>query len=93
MKKISLTDRVKGEGRKLTSYIKSNEARVNLISGFHHEVDDICALLGYYAASCGNCPETSVNNYHTTPRNIPEERRYHEARVTEHVIPLMGFAF
>jgi hypothetical protein len=21
------------------------------------------------------CPETSVNNYHTTPRNIPEERR------------------
>jgi hypothetical protein len=20
-------------------------------------------------------PETSVNNYHTTPRNIPEERR------------------
>jgi hypothetical protein len=20
------------------------------------------------------CPETSVNNYHTTPRNIPEER-------------------
>jgi hypothetical protein len=23
------------------------------------------------------CPETSVNNYHTTPRNIPEERRSH----------------
>jgi hypothetical protein len=21
------------------------------------------------------CPETSVNNYHTTPRNIPEERK------------------
>jgi hypothetical protein len=21
------------------------------------------------------CPETSVNNYHTTPLNIPEERR------------------
>jgi hypothetical protein len=21
------------------------------------------------------CPETSVNNYHTTPHNIPEERR------------------
>ena len=21
------------------------------------------------------CPETSVNNYHTTPRNIPQERR------------------
>ena len=23
------------------------------------------------------CPETSVNNYHPTPRNIPEERRSH----------------
>jgi hypothetical protein len=23
------------------------------------------------------CPETSVNNYHTTPRNIPRERRSH----------------
>jgi hypothetical protein len=22
------------------------------------------------------CPETSVYNYHTTPPNIPEERRY-----------------
>jgi hypothetical protein len=25
-------------------------------------------------------PETSVNNYHTTPRNIQEERRYHQHR-------------
>jgi hypothetical protein len=26
------------------------------------------------------CPETSVNNYHMTPRNIPEDRRYHQHR-------------
>jgi hypothetical protein len=26
------------------------------------------------------CPETSVNNYNTTPRNIPEERRSHQHR-------------
>jgi hypothetical protein len=25
-----------------------------------------------------SCPETSVNNYHSTLRNIPEERRSHE---------------
>jgi hypothetical protein len=25
------------------------------------------------------CPETSVNSYHTTPRNIPKERRSHLA--------------
>jgi hypothetical protein len=24
------------------------------------------------------CPETSVNNYHTTPRNVPEERSSNE---------------
>jgi hypothetical protein len=81
--------------------------RVILISGFRRDVDKIFSLLGYYAASCGNClptfrdnvsvpysqvnfsysnswpvkigpirwPETSVNNCHTTPRNIPGERR------------------
>ena len=64
---------------------------ISLISGFRRDVDEKCTLLGYYAASCGNCqeseknsdswplkmgpircPETSVNNYETTPRNIPE---------------------
>jgi hypothetical protein len=57
-----------------------NSSEVTLISGFCHDVDEICALLGCYAASCGNClsircTETLVNNYHTTPRNIPEECR------------------
>ena len=45
-------------------------------------LDKICALLGHYTASCGNCLWTfrdnvSVNNCHTTPYNIPEERRSH----------------
>jgi hypothetical protein len=26
------------------------------------------------------CPETSVNNYHTTPRNIAEERKSNQHR-------------
>jgi hypothetical protein len=26
------------------------------------------------------CPETSIKDYHTTPRNIPEERRSHQYR-------------
>jgi hypothetical protein len=76
-------------------------------------VYELCALLGYYAPSCGNClptfrdnvsvpssrvkspfllgfltrengtdtlPQKSVNNYHTTARNIPEERRSHQHR-------------
>ena len=55
--------------------------------------NEICTLLGYYAAYGGipyrdfgtttlqmravGCPETSVWNYHTMLRNIPEERRSH----------------
>jgi hypothetical protein len=26
------------------------------------------------------CPETSVNNYHTTPCNYPEDHRFHQHR-------------
>jgi hypothetical protein len=29
-----------------------------LISGFRRDADDICALVGYYAASCVNCLPT-----------------------------------
>ena len=56
-----------------------------MISGFHHEVDETCALLCYYAASSGNflkmepigCPEMWVRNYHYLLRNNPEERSSH----------------
>jgi hypothetical protein len=53
-------------------------------------LDEICALLGYYAALSGSSwaswplkmgpisfPETSVQNCHSTLRHIPEERRSH----------------
>jgi len=36
-----------------------------VISGFHHEVAENCALLGYYTASSSNCPKTSVRKYPT----------------------------
>jgi hypothetical protein len=79
-------------------------------SGFRRDVDEICALLGYYAASSGNplptfpdnvsvpssrvrkltyrplkmgpicSPETSIKDYHSTLRNIPEECRSHQFR-------------
>jgi hypothetical protein len=44
--------------------------------GFRRDVDEICALLGYYTASSGN-PVVKVQDYHSTLRNIPEERRSH----------------
>jgi hypothetical protein len=60
-----------------------------MISGFHHEVDEICALLGHYAVSSGNylpaffdplmmgligCPKTWVRNYHYLMCNNPGEQ-------------------
>jgi hypothetical protein len=39
-------------------------------SGFRHVVAESCALLGYYAASCGNFLPTS----HYSLRKNPEER-------------------
>jgi hypothetical protein len=33
-----------------------------LISGFRRDVDEKCALLGYYAATCGNCLPTFRDN-------------------------------
>ena len=74
-------------------YISSHklDKKTGLISGFRRDGDEICGLLGYYVASCGNCvptfrdnvkmgpiccPETSVNNYHTTPRITLEDSRF-----------------
>jgi len=37
-----------------------------LISGFCHKVEEYCALLGYYTASCGK-------SYHYSPCNNPDE--------------------
>jgi hypothetical protein len=49
------------------------------ISDFRREVDENCALLGYYSASSGNFLPTffsrdnlSVRNYHHSLRNNPE---------------------
>jgi hypothetical protein len=32
-----------------------HKAHIGVILGFCRDVDEICALLGYYAVSCGNC--------------------------------------
>jgi hypothetical protein len=51
-----------------------------LISGFRRDVYEIC----------GHCPETSVNNYHTTPRNTLEDRRFlvkYSAEFCKTIIP------
>jgi hypothetical protein len=56
------------------------------ISGFRRHVVVVCALRSCCVASVDKMfvtgptffPETSVNKYQLTPRNIPEERRLQE---------------
>jgi hypothetical protein len=43
---------------KIRNHIISRATKCTLISGFPRDVDEICALLGYYAASGGNCLPT-----------------------------------
>jgi hypothetical protein len=42
--------------------------------------NEICALLGYYAAHGGNFFPTFRDHYHHALRNVPEERRSHLLR-------------
>jgi hypothetical protein len=56
------------------------EEGLTLISGFRRDVGEISVLLGYYAASCGNCLLTfrdnvSVSSSRVKSLYIPEERR------------------
>jgi hypothetical protein len=48
--------------QKQKSLLFFKESTSTLISGFRRDVDEICALLGYYAASCGNCLPTFQDN-------------------------------
>jgi hypothetical protein len=56
-------------------YFTSRQSQ-SLISSFRREVDENCAILGYYTAKKGpiGCPETSVRNYYYSLLNNPEER-------------------
>jgi hypothetical protein len=55
-----------------------------LISGLCRGVHEICGLLGYYAALCGNCLPT-FRDYHSTLRKIAER-----AQVLLHVLSSKG---
>jgi hypothetical protein len=46
-----------------------------MISGFRRDVDETCALLGYYAASCGNCLLTFRENVSVPSSRVKSPRR------------------
>jgi hypothetical protein len=46
----------------MSSFFLVENAVSSLISGFRRDVDEICGLLGYYAAWCDNCLPTFRDN-------------------------------
>jgi len=69
--------------------VRSHNHNYLSITDFSRQIDEICALQGYYAEYSGislptfrdslqwgptGCPETSARNYHYTLRNVPAER-------------------
>ena len=60
---------------------RSRTYRRTRYSGFSREINENCALLGYYACvlviSYRQVPETSVRNYHYWLHNNSEERSSH----------------
>jgi hypothetical protein len=46
-----------------------------VISGYRHEVDENCDLLGYYAVSSGNL--MAICTHHYSLRKNPEDRSSH----------------
>ena len=65
------------------------DVKTCVISGFRHEVDENCALLGHYAASNGNSlPTFRVFEFLTLEegtRSVVPKRRY-EITTTRYVI-------
>ena len=71
---------------------------LNLISGLRRGVDEICGLLGYYAASCGNCLPTFRDNVSVpssrvkSPTRTPEDRTFHFRPACD-TVSFEGFPF
>jgi hypothetical protein len=56
-------------------HLNSLSKLIILILCFHRDVDKICALLGYYAASCGNCLPTFRDNVSVPSSRVKSPRR------------------
>jgi hypothetical protein len=52
-----------------------NYSKPSVISGFRRHVDDICALLGYYAALNGNPLPTFRDNLSVPPTRVKKSKK------------------
>jgi hypothetical protein len=61
------------------------ECVLTLISGFRRDVDEIWALMGYYAASCGNCLLTFRDNVSVSSSRVKSPSRKERKPATYNV--------
>jgi hypothetical protein len=68
-------------------YVDANARRLNqiLVSGFRRDVDEICALLGYYSASCGKCLPTFRENVSVPSSRVKSPSRKERKPATYNV--------
>jgi hypothetical protein len=83
----------KSEDLIYTSVEAWNYATSNLIlrSGFRRDVDEICGLLGYYTASCGNCLPTFWDNVSVPSSRNPEDHRFPQISYYKHFFTVYGW--
>jgi hypothetical protein len=70
----------------MSTLLPKNKSRSKqlLTSGFRRDVDEICALLGYYAASCGNCLPIFRDNVSVLSSRVKSPRRLDRYVVPKH---------
>jgi hypothetical protein len=54
-----------------------NVVRLRVISGFRRHLDDICALMGYYAALSGSCVPTFRGNLSVPSSRFKKSKNVH----------------
>jgi len=57
-----------------TCMVETGNSHIFIISGFRREVDEICALLGYYAAHGGNSLPTFQDNLSAPSTRVKNSR-------------------
>jgi hypothetical protein len=60
-----------------------------VISGFRHNVDEMCALLGYYAALCGSSVPTFRDNLSVPSSRVKKSKK--KATFLDFLTTLLGY--
>jgi hypothetical protein len=88
---LSLIDHLSlicGPSTEITAFCNTwQNITFGVISGFRRDVDDICALLGYYAASSGSSVPTFRDNISVPPSRV---KKYKQSKTERRGVKAAG---